>query len=92
MHIEHGWKNNPSVRENVDWKEIRIIVRSIPLEAVKKYKARRWAIYCKISGNEPSSVTLYKTGSESQTFLLQFQEFKDSYSQRGQIIKILLRR
>ena len=74
MHIEDGWKNNPSVRENVDWKEIKIIVRSIPLEAVKNTKLEDGP-YCTISGNKPSSVTLYKTGSESQTFLLQFQEF-----------------
>ena len=29
--------------------------------------------YCTISGNEPSSVTLYKTGSESQTFCCNFK-------------------
>ena len=45
-----------------------------PLEAVKHSK-REVGPYCTISGNEPSSVTLYKTGGESQTFLLQFQEF-----------------
>ena len=43
-----------------------------PLEAVKHSK-REDGPYCTISGNEPSSVTFYKTGSESQTFLLQFQ-------------------
>ena len=31
-----------------------------PLESVKTLKVKR----CTISGNEPSSVTLYKTGSE----------------------------
>ena len=46
-----------------------------PLEAVKHSK-REDGLYCTISGNKPSSVTLYKTGSESQTFSLQFQEFK----------------
>ena len=45
-----------------------------PLEAVKHLK-REDGPYCTISGYDPSSVTLYKTGSESQTFLLQFQEF-----------------
>ena len=29
--------------------------------------------YCTISGNQPSSVTLYKTGSESQTFCCNFK-------------------
>ena len=29
--------------------------------------------YCTISGNEPSSVTLYNTGSESQTFCCNFK-------------------
>ena len=29
--------------------------------------------YCTISGNEPSSVTLYKTGSDSQTFCCNFK-------------------
>ena len=43
-----------------------------PLEAVKHSK-REDGPYCTISGNEPSSVTLYKTGSERQTFLLQYQ-------------------
>ena len=37
-----------------------------PLEAVKTFK-ERWAILYNI---EPSSVTLYKTGSESQTFMI----------------------
>ena len=45
-----------------------------PLEAVKHLK-REDGPYCTISGNEPSSVTLNKTGSESQTIWLQFQEF-----------------
>ena len=45
-----------------------------PLEAVKHSKQEDGS-YCTISGNEPSSVTLYKTGSESQIVLLQFQEF-----------------
>ena len=40
-----------------------------PLEAVKHSK-REGGPYCTISGNEPSSVTLYKTGSESQTFMI----------------------
>ena len=31
--------------------------------------------YCTISGNEPSSVTLYKTGSESQTFCCNFTKY-----------------
>ena len=44
------------------------------LEAVKHSK-REVGPYCTISGNEPSSVTLYKTGIERQTFFLQFQEF-----------------
>ena len=45
-----------------------------PLDAVKHSK-RKDGPYCTVSGNAPSSVTLYKTGSESQTFLLQFKEF-----------------
>ena len=39
-----------------------------PLGAVKHSK--RGGSYCTISGNEPSSVTLYKTGSESQAFMI----------------------
>ena len=46
-----------------------------PLEAVKISK-REDGSYCTISGNEPSSVILYKTGIESHIyFLLKFQEF-----------------
>ena len=43
-----------------------------PLEAGKHSK-RGDGSYCTISGNEPSSVTLYKTGSESQTFCCNFK-------------------
>ena len=41
----------------------------------REHSNREDGPYCTMSGNEPSSVTLYKTGSKSQTFLLQFQEF-----------------
>ena len=38
-----------------------------------KHSKREDGSYCTISGNEPSSVTLYKTGSESQTFCCNFE-------------------
>ena len=43
---------------------------------ISKYLRHEWGEngpYCTISGNEPSSVTLYKTGSESQTFCSNFK-------------------
>ena len=48
--------------------EIKIIVRSFGSSKNTKLED---GPYCTISGSEPSSVTLYKTGSD----LLQFQEF-----------------
>ena len=51
----------------------KIIVRSFG--SSKIFREREDGPYCTISGNEPTLVTLYKTGSESQTFLLEFQEF-----------------
>ena len=49
---------------------IRIIVRSFGSNKNTKLED---GPYCTISGNEPSSVTLYKTGSESQTFCCSFK-------------------
>ena len=51
-------------------KEIKIIVRSFGSSKNTKLED---GPYCTISGNEPSSVTLYKTGSESQTFCCNFK-------------------
>ena len=45
--------------------------------------------YCTISGNEPSSVTLYKTGSESQTVCCNFKNLHLCRS-RVRIEKVLL--
>ena len=53
--------------------EIKIIVRSF---GSSKHSKREDGPYCTISGNLPSSVTLYKsykTGSESQTFCCNFK-------------------
>ena len=50
--------------------EIKIIVRSFGSSKNTKLED---GPYCTISGNEPSSVTLYKTGSESQTFCCNFK-------------------
>ena len=36
------------------------IQRFDPLEAVKTFKGRYYGLYCTISGNEPSSVALFK--------------------------------
>ena len=49
---------------------IKIIVRSFGSSKNTKLED---GPYCTISGNEPSSVTLYKTGSESQTFCCNFK-------------------
>ena len=49
---------------------IKIIVRSFGSSKNRKLED---GPYCTISGNEPSSVTLYKTGSESQTFCCNFK-------------------
>ena len=49
--------------------KIKIIVRSFGSSKNTKLED---GPYCTISGNEPSSVTLYKTGSESQTFCCNF--------------------
>ena len=49
---------------------IKIIVRSFGSSKNTKLED---GPYCTISGNEPSSVTLYKTGSESQTFCYNFK-------------------
>ena len=51
-------------------KIIKLIVRSF---GSSKHSKREDGPYCTISGNEPSSVTLYKTGSESQTFCCNFK-------------------
>ena len=48
----------------------KIIVRSF---GSSKHSKREDGPYCTILGNEPSSVTLYKTGSESQTFCCNFK-------------------
>ena len=50
--------------------QIKIIVRSFGSSKNTKLED---GSYCTISGNEPSSVTLYKTGSESQTFCCNFK-------------------
>ena len=50
--------------------EIKIIVRSFGSSKNTKLED---GPYCTISGNEPSSVTLYKTGSESQIFCCNFK-------------------
>ena len=50
--------------------QIKIIVRSFGSSKNTKLED---GPYCTISGNEPSSVTLYKTGSESQTFCCNFK-------------------
>ena len=50
--------------------QIKIIVRSFGSSKNTKLED---GPYCTISGNEPSSVTLYKTGSESQTFCYNFK-------------------
>ena len=47
--------------------QIKVIVRSFGSSNNTKLED---GPYCTISGNEPSSVTLYKTGSESQTGLM----------------------
>ena len=49
---------------------IKIIVRSFGSSKNTKLED---GPYCTISGNEPSSVTLCKTGSESQTFCCNFK-------------------
>ena len=49
---------------------IKIIVRSFGSSKNTKLED---GSYCTISGNEPLSVTLYKTGSESQTFCCNFK-------------------
>ena len=72
---------DPSLEHACKWACLTFSVKQVkvwnkkmldPLEAVKHSK-REDGPYCTISGNEPSSVTLYKTGSERQTFLLQYQ-------------------
>ena len=50
--------------------EIKIIVRSFGSSKNTKLED---GPYCTISGNEPSSLTLYKTGSESQTVCYNFK-------------------
>ena len=50
--------------------QMKIIVRSFGSSKNTKLED---GPYCTISGNEPSSVTLYKTGSESQTFCCNFK-------------------
>ena len=56
---------------SMNWNQrIKIIVRSFGSSKNTKLED---GPYCTISGNEPSSVTLYKTGSESQTFCCNFK-------------------
>ena len=50
--------------------EIKIIVRSLGSSKNTKLED---GPYCTISGNKPSSVTLYTTGSESQTYCYNFK-------------------
>ena len=49
---------------------IKITVRSFGSSKNTKLEG---GPYCTISGNEPSAVTLYKIGSESQTFCCNFK-------------------
>ena len=62
--LEH-WISTPAVRVR-----IKIIVRSFGSSKITKLED---GPYCTISGNEPSSVTLYKTGSKSQSFCCNFK-------------------
>ena len=79
----------------VKFKSIKIIVRSFGSSKNTKLED---GPYCTISGKEHSSVTLYKTGSESQTFCCNFKNLhlcslnqRLKFQKGGQIIKILLR-
>ena len=78
--VKLGIKDHPSrnfnfVETGFSGKEhgkqkIKIIVRSFGSSKNTKLED---GPYCTISGIEPSSVTLYKTGSESQTFCCNFK-------------------
>ena len=56
-------------KESPENEQLKIIVRSFGSSKNTKLED---GPYCTISGNEPSSLTLYKTGSESQTFCCNF--------------------
>ena len=58
------------ITNNVIAKEKKIIVRSFGSSKNTKLED---GPYCTISGNEPSSVTLYKTGRDNQTFCCNFK-------------------
>ena len=74
----HGYAHNiqtssslkPLGQPKLNFMWIKIIVRSFGSSKNTKLED---GPYCTISGNEPSSVTLYKTGSESQTFCCNFK-------------------
>ena len=59
-----------SVQMEALFSQMKIIVRSFGSSKNTKLED---GPYCTISGNEPSSVTLYKTGSKSQTFCCNYK-------------------
>ena len=70
-------------------RQVNKIFKSDPLEAVKNVQREVVGQYCAISGNEPSSVTLYKTGDDSQNHvnILQFKTLLKGYLNQRHVPK-----
>ena len=66
------------------------IFRFDPLETVKTFKGRWYGLYYAISGNESSSVALFKhTGNERQTIVLHFENLHEKSKSKTHSMTVL---